>query len=677
MKLPIIFGIHCHQPAENFYHVVDGAVKSSYGPFLEVALQSKHFRFAAHYSGWLLEYIRLHHIDVFKNLKKLSDNGQIEFFTGGYYEPILTAIPSDDRRGQVVMLSNYIKNHFGQSPEGLWLTERVWDPAVVPDMVEIGIKHIIIDDYHLIAAGFTKGNITGYYKTEQDGCSVNLFPIDMGLRYLTPFKEETEVINYIHTAKERGAKLLTCFDDGEKFGVWPKTYDWVYTKGWMKRFLDAIGNDPILEFIHYKEAASRLKPAGQAYLPITSYAEMGEWSLFADRYERFEEMKKYLNESEFRNDTEQFLKGSIWKNFLVKYPESNRLHKRTLDLSLRGRPFKSDDLFRDALYRSQCNDSLWHGVFGGLYLPNLRVNAWKPLIEAEKRFEELAKIGLPSTEIRDVDCDGFDEVYTRNKRFNALFVTRDGGQLTALELKKECFNLLNTISRKREGYHMEYMKEKDDTGTHEGGSTSIHDQEKSMPQEMKQHIVYDWYNKNSFIEHFTDKFNLEEFRTCSFRELGDFVNQCSDVISDSEKVVFSRNGGLYTDTGKTPCNIVKTYNVTEKGIAFQIDIKTAKPVDCDFVSEYNLHFADYKKVSINGSLMKESDSLKGRKFVISDPYLEMNISFEFDKEVDFSYFVIYTVSQSESGVDLTAQGVTFLASSHFNGRSTFSGKMTL
>ena len=49
-----------------------------------------------------------------------------------------------------------IDNYFGQKPAGLWLTERVWDPAVIPDMAEIGIKNIIVDDYHLIAAGFPR-----------------------------------------------------------------------------------------------------------------------------------------------------------------------------------------------------------------------------------------------------------------------------------------------------------------------------------------------------------------------------------------------------------------------------------------------------------------------------------------------------------------------------------------
>ena len=76
MKIPFLFGIHCHQPAENFYNVVDWAINESYAPFIEVALKNKKFKFSAHYSGWLLEYIRNHREDVFNNLKKISDEGR-------------------------------------------------------------------------------------------------------------------------------------------------------------------------------------------------------------------------------------------------------------------------------------------------------------------------------------------------------------------------------------------------------------------------------------------------------------------------------------------------------------------------------------------------------------------------------------------------------------------------
>lgn len=669
MKIPLLFGIHCHQPAENFYNVVDWAIKESYAPFIEVAVKNKKFKFSAHYSGWLLEYIRTHNEVLFNNLKKLSDEGRIEFFAGGYYEPVLSAIPSDDRRGQIRKLKDYIKNYFGQDCDGLWLTERVWDPAIIPDVYEEGIKNIIVDDYHLMAAGFPKEAITGYFVTEQDGCPVNLFPIDMGLRYLTPFKPHEDVIKHILEAKNRNVKLISCFDDGEKFGIWPNTYEWVYKKGWLKDFIKAIDSEKEIEFMHYKEAVEKFKPSGTIYLPITSYEEMGEWSLFADKAVQFEKMKEILKNTEFANDVEQFLKGSIWKNFFVKYPESNRLHKRTVDLSIRGRKYKDNKEFLDLLYRSQCNDSLWHGVFGGLYLPNLRNNAWSPLIEAETMYEKLEKIKLPIVEKpADIDRDGFEEVYSRGKNFNSLFVSRDFGQLTAIELKKEKFNLLNVISRKKEAYHtklLKNIKERNENETVE--TTSIHEQEYSITPEEAEKIIYDWYNKNTFVDHFTDTCELDRLEKCSFREYSDFTNQPADTVEvDGNNIKFTRSGGIYINNEKIKTVMEKSFTVKDDAIDFNIKAKSSQKVpDCYYTSEFNFHFADLSRIKINNKDFVEKGSFKGKTLEIYDEYLKKNITITFEKEMDIAWYVIYTVSQSEMGVDLTAQGLTIAATSPY------------
>lgn len=678
MKTPLIFGIHCHQPAENFYHVVDWAIESSYAPFIETAVKAKKFRFAAHYSGWLLEYIKTRRPDVFKNLKILSDEGRIEFFTGGFYEPVLSAIPSDDRRAQVKMLSDYIKNNFGQYPQGLWLTERVWDPAIVPDMAETGIKRIIIDDYHLIAAGFSKGSLTGYFMTEQDGCPMELFPIDMTLRYLTPFKATEEVLAYIKSAGARNSKFVSCFDDGEKFGVWPGTNDWVYKKGWLKDFIAAVVQDKDTEFMLYKEASEKFKPSGIAYLPITSYEEMGEWSLFPDLAERFEAMKNSLKGTEFEQYSEQFMKGSVWKNFFVKYPESNRLHKRCLDLSLRGRPYKKDKDFSRALYESQCNDSLWHGVFGGLYLPNLRNTAWAALIEAEGLYEKLAGTAIPCLEMQDKDLDGYEEVYARTKNFNALFVSRDCGQLAALEMKKEKFNLLNVISRKKEAYHAKFLENVNEAICEaEGRAASIHEKSYGISGEAAEKIVYDWYNKNSFVDHFTPEFDLDSFEKCNFHEFGDFTNQPSEVKIEGKKIIFTRKGGLYALGQKTEAMLEKIYSVTDKGIDFHIKAAAEKDFVCKYVLEFNFHFAEQASVKLNGGLLPEKGGLEGRIFTFSDPYLKKDITLEFDKETRLSWFGIYTVSQSESGADLTLQGLSVLAPFDFNNKASIKGALKI
>ena len=143
MKLPFLFGIHCHQPVDNFHSVVDEAIEKSYRPFMHALAEFPGFKCAVHFSGWLLRYIQQQEPSFFSDLQALAKNWQIEFVTGGFYEPVLAAIPSRDRKGQIRKLSEYIGEHFGQTPRGLWLTERVWDPSIVPDLAACSVSREI------------------------------------------------------------------------------------------------------------------------------------------------------------------------------------------------------------------------------------------------------------------------------------------------------------------------------------------------------------------------------------------------------------------------------------------------------------------------------------------------------------------------------------------------------
>ena len=658
MAFPLIIGIHCHQPVDNFHNVVDEAVFKGYMPFLAEAAKYPSFRFSVHYSGWLLEYIRTKHKNTFKLLKKLSDRGQIEFFGGGYYEPILSAIPSIDRRGQIDMLSDTIEKHFGVRPAGVWLTERVWDPSILPDLYECGIEDLIVDDYHFYSAGFSEASLTGYFRTEQDGCAINVFPIDQELRYKIPFSNMPELVSYIKKMRDNGRKMLVCFDDGEKFGLWPETYEWVYEKGWLTEFMDEIASNNEIKSCHFADLKKTMKPAGIAYLPITSYQEMGEWSLFTSEQLKFLEMEKYLKETEYAPIAKNFVRGSIWKNFLVKYPEANRIHKRTINLSKRGD--RKDKAFVDWLYRAQCNDCLWHGVFGGLYLPNLRNNAWNAAIEAEKCYEHSKNIQFPVWETDDLDLDGYDEAYLRTEQYNMLFVSRDGGQMSTLECKEPAFNLMNTLSRRPEGYHKLLFEEhKEESKEVKDGVATIHERKLEIAPELKNKLGYDWYNRNSFIDHLVDNYEPQEFVKGTFQERGDFVNQPFDLKLIKNGVEFKREGGVYYEDGKSACVLTKKYTSSVSGI------RNVTSFDGNgkgwYVQEHNFSFANTDSILINNTPYQDRTCYKGKELEVFDPYTGCKLHWKWDKEMNIFMFSVDTVSQSVEAMELTVQGVCFLA----------------
>src|SRR5947199_3459264 len=140
-------------------------------------------------------------------------------------------------------------------------------------------------------------------------------------------------------------------------------------------------------------ALREVASAGLAYLPTASYREMEAWALPAHAVARLVALERDLGEERVAGPDGAFLRGGHWRNFLVKYPEANRMHKKMLALSALCRARGDPPAARRAIGRAQCNDAYLHGVFGGLYLPHLRAAFWRNLALADgelRRGEGLA-----------------------------------------------------------------------------------------------------------------------------------------------------------------------------------------------------------------------------------------------------------------------------------------------
>src|ERR1039457_4382855 len=231
-SVALLFGVHAHQPAGNFPHVLEEAHARCYRPFLEICYRYPQFRFALHFSGPLLDYLFRQHAGDMVLLARMVERGQVELFGAGDAEPVLASIPNRDRLGQIAKLSQKLGAHFGRTPQGAWLTEQVWEATVVPALADCGIRYVTVDDYHFLASGKSAAELDGYFTTEEDGRRLDLFPISEALRYRIPFALAAESVAYLEgLAREPGPAAAIYFDDIEKFGIWPETYEWVYEIG--------------------------------------------------------------------------------------------------------------------------------------------------------------------------------------------------------------------------------------------------------------------------------------------------------------------------------------------------------------------------------------------------------------------------------------------------------------
>ena len=590
-------------------------------------------------------------------MQELSKNGQIEFLTGGYYEPILASISSRDRIAQIQKLNNFIKEHFGQSPKGLWLTERVWDSVIIKDAARCGVEYVVVDDYHFISSGFDKEKLNGFFITEDEGVKLKIFPINKELRYTIPFAKPDVVCKYLESIADDDISAGVIFDDGEKFGIWPETYEWVYEKGWLEEFIQKTLENEAIKPMLYCEYLEVTKPISLAYLPITSYIEMGSWSLNGKDANVMQKIQNSLGETFDVDTIEKFLKGSVWKNFLVKYYEANKIHKRYIELSQNR---VENPQYLESLYKAQTNDALWHGVFGGTYLPNLRDNAYRFIIDCEniKYFEKTA------TEVQDINCDGYDEVKCITKNLITLFDSKVGGQLIEFDIRDKSFNLQNTMSRYYEAYHEKIInhlpKAKETKEIQEDAIATIHGADDSDLAHYQEFLKHDWYTKNSFIDHITDnKITLESFSSSSFSEYGDFANQPFEILKSKEgQIHFQREGGIFIDEEKHLAVLNKSFHIDDDKIDFEITLENI-PGDKLYLLEHNLHFANLKDITINLAVFDEDILIKSdNKLEIYDKYTDKTIMFKLSQKVDIFLSRLDTLSQSEAGFDLTNQGLS-------------------
>jgi 4-alpha-glucanotransferase len=477
-KISLLLGVHAHQPAGNFEKVLDDAHVRCYRPYIETLYRYPEFKFAVHFSGWLLDYLLRTYPQDMKKLQEMVQRGQVEMFGGGDTEPVLAAIPERDRRSQLRALSDRLQGAFGARPTGAWLTERVWESAVCPSLADSGIRYVTVDDYHFLCAGKTPGELNGYYCTEEGGVRLDLFPISEALRYRIPFSTAAEAIGFLESlAAEQEGRGAIYFDDIEKFGIWPETYEWVYAKKWLEQFIEGVLRSPLIETTHYRDFHRSSQARGVVYLPTTSYIEMNEWSLPAALAHEWADLVAQEKAADRYERRKPFIRGGIWRNFLSRYSEANWMHKRMQALSQRlaalpGR--KAKPRMTELLHLAQANDAYWHGLFGGLYMPHLRRAVWNAIIELEALLDRAARRN--AVEGYDCDFDGCTEIFLSNGAVQA--VVRDDGwgaihELASYRLKH---NFADTLARREEHYYRKIRHRGSGSEQHGGaGIASAHD----------------------------------------------------------------------------------------------------------------------------------------------------------------------------------------------------------
>jgi hypothetical protein len=616
-KVRFAFCVHNHQPLGNFDWVIEDSYRLAYLPFLETLEKHPRFRAGIHNTGFLLDWLDEHHPEYVERLRALVDRDQVEILTGAYYEPILIAIPQPDRIAQINRLTEACEARFGargDRPLGMWLAERVWEPALPPSLAHAGVGYTMLDEVHFSKTpGFRAGE-GGHYLTEDQGASVAIVPIDDFLRHAIPFDPPRKVIEFLlDRAGETDDVLYTFADDGEKLGSWPGTHEWVYEKGWMDELIElAADNADAIEMALPGEYLAAHAARGLVYLPPCSYSEMNGWS------------------------------GGNWRNFLVRYPEANWLHKRVMAVS--GALARKRDAAEavDHIHRAETNDAYWHGVFGGIYLPHLRRELYRNLAAAESAVRKKGASHIR----RDVDSDGREEIGLFSDSLTVYFRPANGGAATEVGCTAAGVNVADCVARRREPYHDKIEKK---TG-------------RPLPT--------DWYSRGWFIDHFLRRdADLAGFARCEYPEQGDFVLGAYQAKVGRGRIEMTREGGVWVEAEFVPVRVTKTVRIDGDRLVCRYRIVNLSEVSAPlrFGSELSLGASsrahDAVRLLVDGKALAAGTS--GEKGPLTQGALEDGLAgwrarVEFDRADRLWWFPLETYSQSESGFDALYQATVIM-----------------
>lgn len=485
--LRFCFALHVHQPWGNFDRVFEEHLRDVYRPLLRSLMDGELWPVAMHISGPLLEWLDTNAPDFVDEIGEHAAAGRLEILCAGHDEPILAVLSRQDRFEQVLRNRDWIRARFGVDAPGLWLTERVWEPTLPGELAAAGVRFVLVDDRHFRVTGFANEQLHAHYITESGGHRVNVFPIDEKLRYLIPFRPPVELAEYFRDLRAAGHEIAVLGDDGEKFGGWPGTRKWLYDDGWLDAFLGTmrqLRDDDEVRLSRFDDALAATRSGGLAYLPSASYRELEGWSLPFEPARALLRLEQAWDGPRMQGVEGGLLRGGHWRHFLVKYPESNRMHKFSMALSTLCREQGDPAKARRAIGRAQCNDAYWHGVFGGLYLPFLRGAVWSNLASAEA----LLRLDEPlAVESCDIDVDSHDEIWVHSSRLSLLIAPDRGGMIDLWLDLVQRENLLNVVARHREAYHEALGSIPGENGPHhgherDGGAPSIHDRETQLTE---------------------------------------------------------------------------------------------------------------------------------------------------------------------------------------------------
>ncbi len=714
-RVSLALVIHNHQPVGNFGWVIEDVYEHAYSPMLAALERHPSIRLGLHYTGPLLQWMAANRPEAIGRIRRLVERGQVEIVGGAYYEPILVTLPDRDRNGQLIRMRDELEILFGRRPAGAWLAERVWEPSLAYDLASAGYEWTVLDDNHLRAASIREDEMWAPLTTDDRGCRLTVFGTEQGLRYRIPFKPVEDVISYLRERTTPDGRYVGMMgDDGEKFGAWPGTFEYCWSREhWVDRLFEACEREAAwLTTVTPSEWLKRCPPTTRVYFPTASYVEMTEWVLPPDETPVFTSLLERARES--GDPAARFLRGGFWRNYAARYREVNDLHKQMLRASekvdsMPDGPTVSRAL--DHLYQGQSNDCYWHGLFGGIYIVHMRMATLGHLIAAEDLADAAVATaaggagsggGRPyGARLTDTDLDAVDEVLATSPGQTVVVDLNDGAGISAWDLRASRVALGSVLRRRPEAYHARLVAHEQEAaeaaiGGAAGRSTTdpavgdgapppdeaprtIHDIVNVKEPGLAAFLHYDRHERRSGLVHLLPEggaTSVEQLVAATYEELGDFVDDPYELeLLSGDRVSARRLGSVAVGDVPAPLAVEKTFRFGGSRLKPALELATTvenggdAPVAFELAIEWNINLlggghnpAAYYETAVGERTPHDAvgELPSAALLVFGNDYEGVRIEASVEPAAHLTWYPVETVSNSEGGFERVYQGSSLL-----------------
>ena len=413
----VILGTYNTMPDGALGKVFELTYQRSWRPFLSSLYKFQNISAVLYYSGVVLQWIEENHPEFLLLLEEMAGRKQIELLGGGYFSPLFPILQPSDKVGQIEMLTTYLRKTFGRRPSGGWLYEYSWDAGLPVIFRNSGLAYSFLPADILVEGGFIQEGQYIPLVTEDQRKLLYIFPVfDLDETFGIPIPFETALERLMATHPQ--CALYTMMIDGHSVpGMWEasglESPDVMFEKSFawfQKNCLD-------IETVLAQSYARSLKNGKLFYLSSCSSTRLAE-----------------VMGKAYRQGTSRCA-PSLAKQLILQNPSSKHLydkmyHVHSLMTLLRGDKARKKSAQED-LWKAQNGEAYWEGCVGGVRRPEVRINAYKALIEAEKATRIHGSFS-PGIVLDDIDCDGEKEVLYQAADMNC-YIHEKGASIFELD----------------------------------------------------------------------------------------------------------------------------------------------------------------------------------------------------------------------------------------------------